>query len=54
MSFHIRTALASVASRMRAFLILSRIRDRISVSGLVLVVMLLLAACEQKGGGPGY
>jgi len=39
---------------MRALLVLSRIRDRISVSGLVFIVMLLLAACQQKGGGPGY
>jgi len=40
---------------MRAVLVKSRIRDRISVSGLLLIVTLVLAACQQKGsGGPGY
>jgi hypothetical protein len=53
-SLQIRTALASVAHRMRVFLVIARIRDRISASGLLLIVTLVLAACQQKGSGPGY
>jgi hypothetical protein len=52
---HNRMRPAFVGDRMRAVLVKSRIRDRISVSGLLLIVTLVLAACQQKGsGGPGY
>ena len=54
MSIQIRTALASVTRRMRAFLAVARRRDRISVSGWLMIVTLVLVACQQKGSGPGY
>ena len=54
MSLQIRAVLASVARRMRASRVIARIRDRISVSGLLVIVAIVLAACQQKGSGPGY
>jgi hypothetical protein len=53
-SLQIRTVHAFVARRMRAFLVIRRIRDRISGSGLLAIVAIVLAACQQKGSGPGY
>jgi hypothetical protein len=49
-----RPDLLLVVDRMRGLFLRARILDLLSASWLPVVVALALAACQQKGSGPGY